>query len=75
MNYSTHLLRHLRFTIGNNIHHHRVKQKISLQKLSRLSGVPEYLLDHYEIGKNEIALEELFRISCVLEVKIEKLMV
>lgn len=51
MQYSTHLFRHFRLTIGQNIHKQRVKRKISLKKLANLSGVSEYLLDQYELGK------------------------
>ena len=31
MTYNTHLLRHLRFTIGQNIHRHRSQQKLPLR--------------------------------------------
>lgn len=74
MQYSTHLLRHLRFTIGQNIHQHRAKQKMPLKKLARLSGVSEQLLDHYELGKNEIGLDELLKIACVFDIKVDALM-
>ncbi len=73
MIYNTHLLRHLRFTIGQNIHRLRAGQKLSLYKLSQLSGVPELLLDHYELGKNEIRLDELLKIACALEVGVVEL--
>jgi transcriptional regulator with XRE-family HTH domain len=75
MQYSTHLMRHLRFTIGQNIHKQRLKQQMSLRKLAQLSGIAEYLLDQYELGKNEIHLDKILKISCALEVEIEKLMV
>ncbi|MCD6034637.1 MAG: Helix-turn-helix domain [Rickettsiales bacterium] len=73
MTYTTHLLRHLRFTIGQNIHHHRSKQKLPLQKLAKLTGISGPLLDHYELGKNEIGLDELLKIACVLKVKVQEL--
>ena len=73
MQYSTHLLRHWRFTIGQNIHRRRAEQKMPLKKLARLSGVPERLLDHYELGKNEIGLDELLKIACALEVEVREL--
>ena len=75
MQYSTHLLRHLRFTIGQHIHTARTRQKMTLRKLSRLSGIPEFKLDHYELGKNEIRLDELLKIACVLGVSMEAMMV
>lgn len=73
MQYSTHLLRHLRFTIGQNIHRRRAQQKLPLRKLARLTGVSEALLDHYELGKNEISLDELLKIACALEVEMREL--
>ncbi len=74
MIYSIHILRHLRLTIGRNIHSLRLKHKLTLRKLSRLNGIPECLLDQYELGKNEIRLEEVLKISCVLEVRLSKLL-
>lgn len=73
MQYSTHLLRHLRYTIGQNIHAQRSEQKLPLRKLAKLTGVSEQLLDHYELGKNEIGLDELLKIACALELEIEEL--
>lgn len=74
MQYSPHLLRHLRFTIGQNIHTARTGQKMTLRKLSRLSGVPEHKLDQYELGKNEIRLEELLKVACVFGMGVTELM-
>ncbi len=73
MQYSTHLLRHWRFTIGQNIHRRRAQQKLPLRKLARLTGLSELLLDHYELGKNEIGLDELLKIACALEVELKEL--
>lgn len=73
MQYSTLLLRHWRFTIGQNIHRQRAKQKLPLKKLAHLTGVSEMLLDHYELGKNEIRLDEMLKIACALDVKLETL--
>ena len=72
--YSRHLLHHTRFAIGQNIHRLRAEQKMPLQKLARVSGVPEHLLDHYELGKGDIRLEELLRIACALGVGVEGVM-
>lgn len=74
MTYSTHLLRHLRLTIGCNIHRLRAKQKIPLRKFSRLTGISERLLDHYELGKNEIGLAEMLKIACALGVEVKQLL-
>jgi transcriptional regulator with XRE-family HTH domain len=59
--YSTHLLRHLRLTIVRNIHQRR-REKLTLRKLAKLTGISEGLLDHYELRKNEIALDEMLKI-------------
>ena len=74
MTYSTHLLRHLRLTIGQNIHRLREKQRIPLHKLARDAGVPELKIDHYELGKNEIPLDHMLRIACALEIKVADLL-
>lgn len=71
--YSTHLLRHLRLTIGQNIHRHRSRQKLPLKKLARLTGISEPLLDQYELGKNEIQLDEMLKIACALRVPVTEL--
>lgn len=73
MNYSTHLLRHIRWTIGQNIHAARLKQQMPLKKLARLSGVPEGKLDQYELGKNEITLEEILKVACAVNISPMKL--
>lgn len=72
--YSTHLLRHLRLTIGRNIHRHRSQQKLPLKKLAWLTGISELLLDQYELGKDEIRLDEMLKIACALRVPVVELM-
>lgn len=74
MTYSTHLLRHLRFTIGQNIHRLRAEQKMPLHKLSRLTEIPERMLDYYELGKGEIRLEDMLRIACMFKLDVKILM-
>lgn len=69
MQYSTHLYRHLKCHIGENIHTLRKQQKMTMEKLSKLSGVPLCRLDHYELGKNNPHFHELFKITCALNVK------
>jgi transcriptional regulator with XRE-family HTH domain len=73
MQYSTHLLRHLRLTIGQNIHTLRARRKLPLAKLSRLSGVSEAMIDQYELGKHQIPLEHLLRIACALKAEVGEL--
>lgn len=67
MQYSTHLLRHLRFTIGHNIH---IIHALFTPQAPKMSGVPALLLDRYEIGRNEKQLDDLLKIACVLEVEV-----
>ncbi len=74
MLYSTHAWRHLRFIVGRNIHHHRVLNKMTLDELSQQSGVPVWLLDRYELGREELALYHVFRISCALQVEVARMM-
>ena len=72
--YSTHLLRHLRFTIGRNIRARRTAQKLTLRKLARLTSIDEHRIDQFELGKNEIRLDELLKLACVLEVEVGEMM-
>jgi transcriptional regulator with XRE-family HTH domain len=74
MQYSSHLLRHTRLIIGKNIHRYRSKQKLPLWKLARLTGVSEFLLDYYELGKNELPFVEMLKIACALNVRLEDLL-
>jgi transcriptional regulator with XRE-family HTH domain len=74
MIYSTHLLRHLRFTIGQNIRKERLACELPLQKLSAISNIPENTLHHYELGKGEISIAELLKIACVFQLDISELM-
>jgi transcriptional regulator with XRE-family HTH domain len=73
MTYQTDSIRCLRRMIGKNIHRLRSRQKTPLRKLSKISGVPEWLLDHYELGKNEISLDQMLKISCALHVSVTDL--
>jgi len=66
-------LRNLRKTIGNNIHKERALRKITLDRLSRLTGIRMKKLDQYELGKNMVRLEEIFLIAHNLSVAAEKL--
>ncbi len=70
--YSKYLLRHIRFTIGKKIHELRSEKRISLRRLSILTGIPEQLLDHYEAGKNDIDVHHLLRIACAFGVEIRE---
>ena len=74
MRYDKRLLRHFRATIGQNLHRLRVFRKITLERLSRVSGLPVFLLDQFELGKNTIGTEDLLRIACALGVNPAELM-
>ena len=74
MQYNTHLLRHIRRIIGSNIHRLRTQQRLPMRTLARLTGISEHLLDHYELGKNDITLMALLKIACALEVEVSALM-
>lgn len=75
MIYSTHLLRHLRFTIGQNLQRARVRRRWPLARLARASGVAQAKIDQYELGKSEIRLDELLKLACALGASVEKLLV
>ena len=67
---STRSFRQLRFKIGRNIQILRIEQKLTLQKLSKLTDLPAWLLDEYELGKGEIKLFDMLRIASALHVNI-----
>ncbi|HTY53875.1 MAG TPA: helix-turn-helix domain-containing protein [Candidatus Binataceae bacterium] len=74
MEYSTQKLQALRAAIGRNIHDARIHRKVLLNRLSGMTGVSSELLDRYELGKNEIRLEEILKIACALKVKAHSLL-
>lgn len=74
MLYSTHLLRHLRFTIGQNIHRLRAQRAMTISKLSAASGVAEDLIERYEIGKGDVQLHEVLKVACALSVTTDSLL-
>jgi DNA-binding Xre family transcriptional regulator len=74
MLYDTHLLRHLRRTVGFNIHRLRAHRKMPLGVLSAKSEIPRDKLDHYELGKGEITLDHMLKIACLLDVEVRDLL-
>ncbi len=68
-------LHELKKTIGKNIFENRRKQKIPLRRMSKWVGLRENKLDNYEIGLNELRLQDLVKISSVLNVKVGNLLV
>jgi len=63
-------LRRLRRRIGENIHVTRKQRKMPLKKLARLSLLNPDLIDRLEIGKGEINLIHLVRLSIALQVDV-----
>lgn len=59
-------IRELSRRIGGNLHARRCTQRMSLRTLARLTGLPEWRLDEIELGKGELRLDELFRLSKAL---------
>lgn len=70
---STRQLRALRKTIGQNIHHLRVKRRISLTKLATQLNINPELVDRYELGGGQVSMEFLSRVAAVLSVNITAL--
>lgn len=70
----TRRLRDLRALVGRNIRNLRTEQKMPLCKLARHTGVPEKMLDHYELGKSEIRLHEILKIALAFGVETLDLM-
>ena len=72
--YSTHLLRHFRYKIGENIHRMRAKQKMPMRKLAQATDVSIEHIDDYELGRNEIPFDHILKIACALGVEVEALL-
>jgi hypothetical protein len=66
---TTQILRTLRRQIGHDIHTARLAKRMTLAKLSRLTHIPVWQLDQFELGKGEIGLEELVRVWWVLKIE------
>jgi transcriptional regulator with XRE-family HTH domain len=64
----------LRQTIGGNLRNLRMKRKLSLRKLAKLSEMPEFLLDHYEVGKGNMSLVELLKIASAMKCTIGQIL-
>ena len=54
----TSLRQHTHVLIGKHIHSSRQKKRMTLEKLERMSGIPAWQIDHFEVGKNEIERAE-----------------
>ena len=58
--------RDLRERIGRNLLRLRRTRRMTLKQLSRRTGLGMPLLDHFELGKNDIELRQLLMIAQVL---------
>ncbi|HEU5048590.1 MAG TPA: helix-turn-helix transcriptional regulator [Rickettsiales bacterium] len=74
MQYSTHMLRDLRRTIGRNITRLRTEKSMPQPELACLSNVSKRRLKQYELGKHKIDLESMCRIACILDVHVKTLL-
>lgn len=53
--------------VGTNLHRFRVRRGLSLERLSRLSGVSRAMLSQVELGRSTPTINVLWRISKALE--------
>ncbi len=66
-------VRETRWRIGANIHALRLRHGLTLEKLSRLTHLAPDTIDRLEMGKGEIRLHHLARLSGALRTDIETL--
>jgi len=62
-------MRQIKAIIGRNIHILRLKRKFTLKKLSRLSGISADKIDYFEMGKNNIDILSIVKISNILKIE------
>ena len=74
MTYSKKELRHLRRRIGATIHDARCRDRISIRRLAEATQLSFRKIDAYELGRGEMKLEHLFRISIVLGIGLADLL-
>jgi transcriptional regulator with XRE-family HTH domain len=60
--------------IGEQIRLLRLQRRWSLRRLSARCGVSAHKLDLYECGRGDLQLNDLFAITCALQVTPEQLM-
>lgn len=58
----------IRRMVGQNIYRERQAKQISLHALARHCEISILKLDHYEIGKNSIQIEDICRIAKALNI-------
>ncbi len=67
-------VRETRRQVGANIHTLRLRRGLTLEKLSRLARLAPDTIDRLEMGKGEIGLEHLARLSGALDADIAVLL-
>lgn len=67
-------IRAIRRAIGANMQAVRMQKRITLQRCARITGISIAKLDKYEMGKDELNIPALVKISGVLEVTLDFLL-
>ncbi len=65
--------RMIRKRIGRNIHRQRLRRGVSLQRLSRDSGLGVNLIDRIEMGKGDDDLRQIITLAKMLRIDVERL--
>ncbi len=63
--------RTLRHALGRDLRACRDASGLTLAQLSRKTGIPPHVLDHYEMGKGEPRLFDLIRLCRALGVRVK----
>ncbi len=61
--------------IGLNIHKARAKRKITIEKLSQISGLRTQTIERYEMGTHNISFVVLMKLASILKVGIDEFLV
>ena len=56
--------------IGTNIHKSRIKHKITIEKLSKISGLKTNTIEKYEMGTKNMSFTVLIKLARILQVNI-----
>jgi|GEM_PF-6849577 len=60
--------------IGANIHKFRIKHKITIEKLSKISGLKTKTIEKYEMGTQNMSFTVLLKLANILKVNITELL-
>lgn len=67
-------VRDLRARIGAQLHAARLQRGVTMERLSRLSGLPIRVIDHIELGKGETDLSHLTALALALGLDVTALL-